>query len=112
MAWWALGAHRCGLADWSGAIAAFESSLEAARDDAKESASPIEVGPHASFLINIATGWLEFARWRGGDKTSYDRFLQVISAFSEIAKRNDDDHADSMLGIQQLETAASRLPGS
>ena len=27
MAWWALGTHRCGLADWSGAIAAFESSL-------------------------------------------------------------------------------------
>jgi hypothetical protein len=109
MAWWALGAHRCGLADWSGAIVAFESSLDAARDHAKESASPLEVGPDASFLINIATGWLEFARWRGGDKTSYDRFLQVISAFSEIAKRNDDDHADSMLGIQQLETAASRL---
>jgi hypothetical protein len=91
---------------------AFESSLEAARDHAKESASPIEVGPDSSFLINIAIGWLEFARWRGGDKTSYDRFLQVISAFSEIAKRNDDNHADSILGIQQLETAASRLPVS
>ncbi|MDE0959250.1 MAG: hypothetical protein OSB09_00555 [Planctomycetota bacterium] len=112
MAWWALGTHRCGLADWSAAVEAFGKSLEAAQDNARESATPVEGGPDASFLINISTGWLEFARWRGGDKTSYDRFLKVIDAFSQIARRNDDDHADSMLGIQQLETAASRLPTS
>ena len=109
MAWWALGAHRCGMSDWNGASKAFEMSLEAAREFARESDENTEAGPQASFSINIATGWLEFARWRSGDKSSYDRFLKVIGAFSQVVQRGEEEQGDALLGIQQLETAAKRL---
>jgi hypothetical protein len=84
-------------------------SLEAAREFARESDENTEAGPQASFSINIATGWLEFARWRSGDKSSYDRFLKVIGAFSQIVQRGEEEQGDALLGIQQLETAAKRL---
>ncbi len=109
MAWWALGAHRCGISDWTGACEAFQNSLDAAKDHASEMNEVTEAGPGASFSINIATGWLEFARWRSGDESSYDRFLKVIGAFSQVASQDGDLQDDALLGIQQLETAATRL---
>ena len=111
MAWWALGTHRCGLSDWKGACEAYEKSLEAAQIDAQENSTPATVSPESSFSINIANGWLEFARWRGGDETSYDRFLEVIAAFRSQIDQNSNAREDALIGIQQLETAASRLPG-
>lgn len=112
MAWWALGTHRCGLSDWTGACEAYEKSLEAAQVDAQENSSPTNVSPESSFSINIANGWLEFARWRGGDETSYNRFLEVIAAFRHQIDQKSESREDALIGIQQLETAALRLPGS
>ena len=112
MAWWALGVHRCGIKDWHGACEAFEKSLEAAHIDAQENSTPTSVSPEASFLINIANGWLEFARWRSGDQSSYERFLEVICAFTNRVEQGADDKEDALTGIQQLETAARRMPGS
>lgn len=112
MAWWALGAHRCGLRDWEGACEAFEKSLEAAQTDAQQHSTPTAVGPESSFLINIASGWLEFARWRCGDESSYERFLVVIGAFRSRIEQGGEGKEDAIIGIEQLETAALRMPGS
>ncbi|MGE4602221.1 MAG: hypothetical protein AAEJ65_04895 [Planctomycetota bacterium] len=112
LAWWAMGAHLCGLGDWNGACEAFEKSLEAARIDAQENSTPDDVGPESSFVINISIGWLEFARWRSGDQSSYDRFLEVISAFRSRIEQDDEGKDEAITGIGQLETAALRMPGS
>ncbi|MGE4618743.1 MAG: hypothetical protein AAEJ04_02925, partial [Planctomycetota bacterium] len=112
MAWWALGTHRCGLGYWKEACEAFEKSLEAARIDAMENSAPTDIGSESSFLINIAHGWLEFARWRSGDESSYERFLQVIGAFTQRIKENKEGKEEALMGLQQLETAARRMPGS
>ena len=74
MAWWAEGVHNAGLGRWGLACESFQSALDAAKDDARENGAPETVGPDSSFSVNIASGWLEFARWRNGDSTSYDRF--------------------------------------
>ena len=79
-------------------------------EDAKDNATPELAGPESSFSVNIATGWLEFAKWRSGDASSYDRFLEVMSAFSLQLDRQDEGREEALAGIQQLEIAAQRLP--
>ncbi len=111
MAWWAQGVHQAGLGRWDRACESFQAALEAAMDDARENGTPETVGPDASFYLNIASGWLEFARWRSGDSSSYDRFLETMGAFSTQIDRDDETRDDAMIGVQQLQIAAQRLPG-
>lgn len=111
MASWAEGVHYAGLGNWKLACKSFQSALDAAIDDAKEHGSPESVGPESSFSINIASGWLEFARWRSGDSSSYDRFLEAMGAFSKQIDRDDESRDQALVGVQQLQIAAQRLPG-
>lgn len=111
MAWWAQGVHHAGLGRWNRACEAFQSALDAAIDDARENGTPETVGPEASFTINISSGWLEFARWRSGDSSSYDRFLEAMGAFSKQIDRDDEGRDEALVGVQQLQIAAQRLPG-
>ena len=85
--------------------------LDAAKDDARENGAPETAGPDSSFSVNIASGWLEFARWRNGDSTSYDRFLEAMGAFSKQIDREDAGRDEALIGVQQLQIAAQRLPG-
>ena len=110
MAWWALGVHQAGLGKWHNSCESFQGALETAMEDAKDNATPELAGPESSFSVNIATGWLEFAKWRSGDASSYDRFLEVMSAFSLQLDRQDEGREEALVGIQQLEIAAQRLP--
>lgn len=111
MAWWAEGVHNAGLGSWGLACESFQSALDAAKDDARENGAPETVGPDSSFSVNIASGWLEFARWRNGDSTSYDRFLEAMGAFSKQIDREDEGRDEALIGVQQLQIAAQRLSG-
>lgn len=111
MARWAEGVHHAGLGSWGLACDSFQFALDAAIDDARENGAPETVGPNSSFSINIASGWLEFARWRNGDSSSYDRFLDAMGAFSKQIDRDDEGRDEALVGVQQLQIAAQRLPG-
>lgn len=110
LAYWAQGMHLLSLGEADQALNSFLQQLSTASEAAEEQSRSVDVGPDATFGVNLAVGYVGIAGLRSGDPEGGTLLQQAIAAFEDQARVRPDEAGDATFGIAQLKTVSKRYP--